>query len=216
MKTKLVSLLALLGLSINVAPLFAGSLSTEYASDFFRRGALLSSESIQGSVSPDLNLAGLNVGVGAFSNQSLDSGSDAYSLKGGVSKSFGDMLSVYGGIEHFEEVPGTATLDVNLELSLDVALSPSLFVARNTDEALYTYEVSAGHSFDVEVATLGLNASYGRTEVSSSTDVDYYSLGASLSRSISDNASVGAGLNYVDSDIINNESVLSIGLTVNF
>jgi len=216
MKTKLVSLLALLGLSINVAPLFAGSLSTEYASDFFRRGALLSNESIQGSVSHDFDLAGLNIGASAFSNQSLDSGSDAYSLKGGVSKSFGDMLSVYGGIEHFEEVPGTATLDVNLELSLDVALSPSLFVARNTDKALYTYEVSAGHSFDVEVATLGLNASYGRTETSTSTDVDYHSLGASLSRSISDNASVGAGLDYVDSDIIDNESVLSIGLTVNF
>jgi|TARA_R110000824_G_scaffold54248_9_gene149739 outer membrane usher protein FimD/PapC len=216
MKNKLVSLLALLGLSINVAPVFAGTLSTEYASDFFRRGSLLSTESLQASVSQDLNLAGFNVGVGAFSNQSLDSGSDAYSLKGGVSKSFWDLLSVYGGIEHFEEVSGAATLDVNLELSLDTVLNPSLFIARNTDKTLYTYEVSAGHSLDVKVAELGLNASYGRTEATSSTDVDYYSLGASLSRSISDNASVGAGLDYVDSDVIDNESVVSVGLTINF
>ncbi len=216
MKTKLVSLLALFGLSFNAMPVSAGSLSTEYASDFFRRGALLSSESLQGSVSYDLNLAGLNVGVGAFSNQSLDSGSDAYSLTAGVSKSFGEMLSVYGGLEHFEETPGDASLLVDLKISADVALSPSVFVARDTDQSLFTYEVSVGHSFDIEVAELGLSALYGRTDVTSSTDVDYHVLGASLSRSISDNASVGAGLDYVDSDVIDSESIVSVGLTVNF
>jgi hypothetical protein len=216
MKTKLVSLLALLGLSFNVMPVFAGSLSTEYASDFFRRGALLSSESLQGSISHDFNLAGLSVGVGAFSNQSLDSGSDAYSLKGGVSKSIGEMFSAYGGVEHFEQAPGDASLLVEIKLSADVPLNPSLLVSRDTDQSLFTYEVGVGHSFDIKVAELGLSATYGRTDVTSSTDVDYHVLGASLSRAISDNASANAGLDYVDSDSINNESIVSVGLTVSF
>ena len=204
-------------LSINAVPAGGNSVDVGYASDHFRRGSLTAQESVQAGASVSLNALGLDSSVGVFTNQAVASGgTDTYIIDAGVSKQIGDLLSLYVGLEHAEYVAGASTLEVNVEAGLDFALNPTVSIYRNTDDSLYTYEASVSHGFDLDVANLGLSASYGNTDATSSSDVEYYVVGASLSRSVSENASVQAGLDYVDSDVIDNESIFSLGLSINF
>jgi hypothetical protein len=216
MKTKIL-MMAFSCLFINAASAGGNSINAGYASDHFRRGALTAEESVQAGASFGFKALGLDSSIGISTNQAVASGgTDFYLVSAGASKSLGELLSVYVGLEHAEFVAGAATLEVNANLSLDTVLNPEVSIYRNTDDALYTYEAAVSHSFDLEVADLGLSASYGNTDVTSSSDVDYYSVGGSLTRSLSENASLTASLDYVDSDSIKNESIFGLGLSVKF
>lgn len=217
MKTKTMIMALMSCLFINAAPAGSNSADVGYASDHFRRGALTAEESVQAGASFGFQALGLESSVGAYTNQAVASGgTDLYIIDAGASKAFGELLSVYVGLEHAEFVTGAATLEVNANVSFDTVLNPKLSIYRNTDDALYTYEASVSHSFDLEVAELGLSALYGNTDATSSTDVDYYSVGGSLSRSLSENSSLIASLDYVDSDVIDNESIFGLGINVKF
>ena len=208
-------IMALLCLISNVAT--AGSLSVGYASDYFRRGAILSSEAVQSSVSIDTDVGGLNASVGASTNQSTAGGSDAYTIEFGASKQLGELFNVYVGLEHFEQVAGDAILDARISIGFDTIFSPSATLYRNTSDDLYTFELSAKHGFDIKVADLCLHGLYGNTDVSSSVNEDYYGLGAIASKSVSDSASLGLSYDYFDSDLISDgESVVGLTLSVNF
>jgi hypothetical protein len=215
MKTKIM-IMALSCLSINAALAGQGSASVGYASDYFLRGSIVSQESIQSSVSYGADLGGINAMASAFTNQSVSSGADTYVFNGTLSKNITDLGSVSLGLEHTELVAGDAVLDVRLGGSLDVLLSPSVVVEKNIEEDLYTFEVSVAHDIDLDIVNLGLSALYGNTDSSATTDIDYYVVGASLSRSINDNALVSAGVDLVDSDSINSESIFSLALSLNF
>ena len=217
MKTKTMIVALISCLSINAAPAGGNSVDVSYASDYFRRGALTAEESVQAGASYGFEALGLDSSIGVFTNQATaSSGTDTYIIDVGASKQLGELFSLYVGLEHAEYVAGAATLEVNVEAGLDVVLNPTVSIYRNTDDALYTYEASVSHSFDLDIASLGLSASYGNTDATSSSNVDYYVAGASLSRSVSDNSSVAVGLDYVDSDVIDNESIFSLGLSINF
>lgn len=208
-------IMALLCLISNVA--IAGSLSVGYASDYFRRGAILSSEAVQSSVSLDTDIGGLNASVGASTNQSTTGGSDAYTIEFGASKQLGELLNVYIGLEHFEQVAGDAVLDARISIGFDTILSPSVTLYRNTSDDLYTFELSAKHGFDIKVADLCLHGLYGNTDASSSVNEDYYGLGAIASKAVSDSASLGLSYDYFDSDLMSDgESVVGLSLSVNF
>lgn len=217
MKTKIMITALISCLSINAAPSGGNSIDVGYASDYFRRGALTAEESVQAGASYSLKVLGLDSSVGVFTNQAIASaGTDTYIINAGGSRQFGELLSLYVGLEHVELVAGDASLEVNLEVGLDTVFSPTVSIYRDIDDALYTYEASVSHSFDLEVASLGLSASYGNTDATSSTDVDYYSFGGSLSKSLTENSSINASLDYVDSDVIDNESIFGIGINVKF
>tara|TARA_Y100000310_G_scaffold124566_1_gene123281 strand:+ start:214 stop:867 length:654 start_codon:yes stop_codon:yes gene_type:complete len=217
MKTKTMIVALISCLSINAAPAGGNSVDVGYASDYFRRGALTAEESVQAGASYGFKALGLDSSIGVFTNQATaSSGTDTYIIDIGASKQLGELLSLYVGLEHVELVAGDASLEVNLEVGLDAVLNPTISIYRNTDEALYTYEAAVSHSFDLEVADLGLSASYGNTDVTSSNDVDYYSVGGSLTRSLSENSSLTASLDYVDSDSIENESIFGLGINVKF
>ena len=216
MKTKLTTILTLLGLSINVASAGNGSAGISYASDYFREGALVSTEALQAQASYGLKAAGLDASVGIFTNQPVDGGVDTYIIDAAFSKALNDTFTASLGLEHTEFVAGVATLDVTASVSLNTILSPSLTAKRDTEDALYVFEVGASHEIDFDIAQLSLGALYGNTDVTSSSNIDYYSVGASLSRSLSDNSSINASIDYVDSDSIDNESIFGLGLTINF
>jgi len=216
MKTKLTTILTLLGLSINVASAGNGSAGISYASDYFREGALVSSEALQAKASYGLKAAGLDASVGIFTNQPVDGGVDTYIIDAAFSKVLNDTFTASLGLEHTEFVAGVATLDVTASVSMNTILSPSLTVKRDTEDALYVFEVGASHEIDFDIAQLSLGALYGNTDVTSSSNIDYYSVGANLSRSLSENSSINASIDYVDSDSIDNESIFGIGLTINF
>ena len=211
MKTYITALLCLIS---NVA--IAGSASIGYTSDYFRRGALLSEEALQTSVSVEKEVAGFALSAGASTNQAVSVGEDSYIIEGGASAQLGELLGLYVGLQHFEQRSDDATLEVNVAVSLDTVLSPTLSVFRDTDDELYTYELGVSHSIDAKVAELELSALYGNTDLTESTDEDYYTLGAKASKSLSENTTLEVGYDYVDSDLINDESIVSASLVFSF
>jgi hypothetical protein len=214
MKTK-TYITALLCLISNVAT--AGSVSVGYTSDYFRRGAVLSSESVQSSLSLDSDVAGLSASAGVSTNLPTAGGSDSYLMEAGASKQLSELLNVYIGLEHFEELAGDSNLDARVSLELSSFLSPTLTVYRNTSDDLYTFELSAKHGVDNDIADLCFHALYGNTDITSSINEDYYGLGVIASKSVSENSTLGLSYDYFDSDLISNgESVLGLSLSVNF
>lgn len=216
MKLKLTSLLVAFGLLSNAA--FSGnSAKIGYASDFFYRGAQKAEQSVQAGVKLGTELAGLNLSAHTCTNQAVDTGNDSYHIGAGASKSFSDgLLSVYAGVNHFEDVPGDALSEVEINLSSNVALNPSVSLFRDFDDSLYTVEFGVSHDFDLSIATLGLDASVGNTDLTNNTDRTYYSAGADVSKSVSENADLSIGVDYIDADDIDREFVFGTALTFNF
>lgn len=215
MKTK-TYITALLCLISNVVVAGTGSAGLGYSSDYFRRGALLSEEAIQSNIGYSQSLAGLDWSVGASTNQPVSVGEDSYIIEGGASAQVGELLGLYVGLQHFEQRSGDATLEVNAVVSLDTLLSPSVSVFRDTDDELYTYELGVSHSINVDFAELGFSALYGITDVTENNEEDYYSLGVVASKSLSANTDLQLGYDYVDSDLIDDESILSASISFSF
>jgi hypothetical protein len=215
MKTKIVSLLIAFGL-LNAA--YAGnSAKLGLASDYFYRGVQKSEESIQGSLMLGGSLGGFNASLHVCSNQAVDSGNDSYHMGAGLGKSFAEgLFSLYGGFNHFEDVPGAALSEAEVRVSSNVLLNPSLTVYRDIDESLYTFELSVSHSLETDIADVSVNASAGNTDVTNSADRDYYSVGGVASKSLSDSSDLSIGVDYIDADNIDGEFVLGSALTFKF
>lgn len=216
MKLKLTSILVAFGLLSNAA--FSGnSAKIGYTSDFFYRGAQKAEQSVQAGVKLGTALGGLNLSSHTCTNQAVDTGNDSYHIGAGVSKSFSEgLLSAYVGVNHFEDVPGEALSEVELVLSSNVALNPSVAVFRDFDDSLYTVELGVSHGFDLSIADLNLDASVGNTDLTNNTDRTYYSVGATVSKSVSENADLAVGVDYIDSDDIDREFVFGTALTFKF
>lgn len=214
MKNKIVSLLLALGLS---SAALANSAKIGYVSDFFYRGEQKALESVQASLDIDQTVAGLNASIHACTNQSVDQGVDSYGLAAGISHTFVDgLLNIYGGFNHFEDVAGDALSEIALRAGLNTIASPTLAIYRNVDDELYTFEGSVSHSIALSIADLGLSASIGNTDITESTDRDYYGLGANLSRKVGEGATLSASVDLVDADNIEREFVFGTALTFNF
>lgn len=209
--------MAFICLFTNAASANTGSLSAGYASDYFREGAMIAGESVTAGVDYSMSAGdSLELSVGAATNQSVSSGSDAYLISVGASKQWSDLIGTYLGVEHFELVSGDAALDVELKVDVSVPFNPTLLVARNTDETLYTVEVGVSHSLELEPINLDFSASYGNADVSTSSDIDYWTLGASTFKSLSENSDLSLDYDYVDSDLVDGESIVGVSLTVSF
>ena len=216
MKLKLTSLLVALGLLTNAA-LMGNSAKVGYVSDFFYRGEQKALESVQAAVDLEASVLGLDAKLHACTNQSVDQGSDSYRFAAGLGTDFAeDLFSIYGGFNHFEDVAGEALSEIELSASINVFANPTISAFRNVDEDLYTFEGSLSESFDVSFASLDVRGSVGNTEVTTTTDRTYYSVGAGLSRSVGEGATLGASVDLVDADDIDREFVFGTALTFNF
>jgi hypothetical protein len=217
LKHKILSLAAITALVITNAAFAGNSAKIGYASDYFYRGAQKAEESLQASLGLKGSLGGLSTSLHACSNQAVDSGNDSYHMGAGVAKAFADdLISAYAGVNHFEDVPGNSLSEVELRASYNGVLSPSVSVYRNFDESLYTVEVGASHGIETELVDITLGAVFGNTELSQSVDVDYYTLGLDVSKSISDNATVVVSTDFVDADNIDDELVVGASVVINF
>jgi len=153
----------------------------------------------------------------ACTNQAVNTGVDSYNLGAGVGKSFSDgLLSVYAGVNHFEDKPGNALSEFQLGLSSSTILNPSVSVYRDFDDSLYTVELGVSQTFDLNVVDLEVDASAGNTDLTNDTDRTYYSVGGSISKSVSENANIALGIDYIDADDIDREFVFGTSLTFNF
>jgi len=216
MKIKLTSLLVAFGLLTNAASA-GNSLKVGYGSDFFYRGSQKAEESIQSSLMLSHAISNLSASAHLCSNQAIDSGSDSYHMGAGLSASLSDgLISFYGGLNRFEDKPGEALSEAEVKVSLGLPLSPSISAYRDLSDALYTFEAGVSHVFENSISDLTIDGAVGNTEVSSVSDITYYSIGAGLSKDLNEVASVGLNLDYVDADKISSEYVWGATLTVNF
>lgn len=215
MKNKIVSLFAALGLITNVAT-YGNSASIGYVSDFVYRGEQKAVESFQSKLDLATKVAGLDASAHACTNQSVDTGVDSYGFAAGLGSSVLDgLLSLYGGFNHYEDVSGEALSEVVITANSNTLLSPSVSIYRNVNRSLYTYEGSLSHSLDLSFAGLNLDGAVGNTEVTSSDERTYYTVGAELTRNIGD-AEAGFSIDLVDSDEIEREFVFGVSLGFNF
>ena len=217
MKTTTLIITALCGFFINAALAGNYTLQTKYSSDYFYRGSLKAQESIQLGVGASGKILDLDYTIGAFSNQSIDSGTDTYILSAGASKSFLDsLLSVYAGVNHVEDLDGASVMEGEINLKFDSILSPTVSIFRDLDADNWTTELSLSHQVDLKLADLEIQGSAGSTENSSSEEETYYSIGAEFSRSLTESSAISLDVSRVDADSINEEYVLGLGISVNF
>ena len=217
MKNTKIIISALLGFFINVASAENFSAGINYASDYLYRGSLTAGQSVQSEIGFNTSKAGLGFSAGAFTNQAIGSSPDSYIFGAGISKSFAeDLLSAYAGFNHVEDVAGSAFSEVELSLGVKWHLSPTVNFYRNLEDSLYTYELNLGHAFDFDLFSLGLNGSVGNTDTTASTDNTYYILGASASRSLSEDADLSVAISRADSDTISDEYIFEIGVALKF
>ena len=115
---------------------------------------------------------------------------------------------------HREHVPGEATSELFLSVGMSTLLEPTITISQDTSESLTTGEVSIGHTIDLDVADLALTGTAGSTETLAE-DRNYYGAGASLSRSFG-GLLANVGVEYIDAEDIDSETVFSAGVSVKF
>ena len=222
MNNKLVKLIALLGLSINVAsaeaPEVNGNLGTKFSSDYHRRGQLVSQEAIQAQVGFNVGLGGVDVFGDFFTNQSTSSdGADNDELTVGLGNSFfEDKLSAYVGIYNTDNSESGDNLEAFASLGLDFPLSPTVSVYRDTDDSLYTFEGQVSYGVDLEIVNLELAGILGNTDVSSAVDSTYFGATLTATKTIKDNVDLYADVSLSDNDTRDNETLWGVGLSVKF
>ena len=222
MNNKLVKLIALLGLSINVAsaeaPEINGNLGTKFSSDYHRRGQVVSQEAVQAQVGFNVGLGDVDVFGDFFTNQSTASnGGNNDELTVGLGSSFfEDKLSAYVGIYNTDNSELGDNLEAFASLGLDFPLSPTVSVYRDTDDSLYTFEGQVSYGVDLDVVNLELAGILGNTDVSSVIDSTYLGAKLTATKTIKDNVNLYADVALSDNDTRDNETLWGVGLSVKF
>ena len=223
MKTKLITLIvALLGLSFNAAsgeaPSVSGDVGARFASDYHRRGEVVSAESLQAQVGFNIELGSVDFYGDLFTNQSTESaGSDTDEATFGLGTPlFGDSLSAYLGVYNTDNGASEDDLEAFASIQLNTTLTPMLSVYRDTDDSLYTFEGQLSHEVDLNIVNLELAGILGNTDTSATTDSTYFGAKVTASKTIKENLNLYADVALSDNDVRDNETVWGVGLSVKF
>ncbi|NBT41960.1 MAG: hypothetical protein EBT20_16075, partial [Alphaproteobacteria bacterium] len=115
---------------------------------------------------------------------------------------------------HREDTPGDAQSEVFVQLAIDTLLNPSVTLSQDVDDSFTTGELGLSHVFDLGLADLTTSGSAGTTETSTGS-TNYYGAGAKLSREFG-GLIASTGVDYVNADDIDSETVFSVGIGVKF
>ncbi len=218
MKTKLKLLALVCALTINAVATetktssFQGGLELGYTSDYYFRGTKVADESTQIQARLSTNVGVADAFVSAFANQGLQS-ADSYQFAVGLAKSYGD-IDVSVGYLHLEDIPGAARGELFVSLGLDTVLNPILTINQDLDDSLTSGELGLSHIIDIDVADLTIAGAAGVSD-SLSGDTNYYEIGGSLSREFG-SLVASVGVDYVDAEDIDSETVFSAGIGIKF
>ena len=216
MKKLLITLTAITALIINAAYAGSGSESLGYGSDTFNKGSLLTEENLSASVGYSQEIESLTLQGSAASFDELSDGQSVYIFSVGASSEFADLLKAYLGLEHEETVNGKSQLDAVARLSLNTALSPYVLIQRDTSDNNYVFEGGVSHDFDLQFANLTVGGSVGNADRYGLKNNDYYQVGATLSKDLTDSIEASVGYSRVDSESMDGEDLLSAGLSFSF
>jgi len=121
------------------------------------------------------------------------------------------------GLYHYEFLAGSSNLEGFIQANLDVVLSPTVRVYRDTDASLWTYEAGVSHDVEIpDIATLTLGATAGLTETSSTAEVEYYEVSGEFTRDITENLEGVLLVAYNDADNRDGETLAAFGFRVSF
>ena len=216
MKKLLITLTAITALIINAAYAGSGSVSLGYGSDTFNKGSLLTKENLSASVGYSQEVESLTLEGSAASFDELSDGQSVYIFSVGASSEFTDLLKAYIGLEHEETVNGKSQLDAVVRLSLNTVLSPYVLIQRDTSDNNYVFEGGVSHGFDLQFANLTVGGSVGNADRYGLKNNDYYQVGATLSKDLTDSVEASVGYSRVDSESMDGEDLLSAGLSFSF
>ena len=217
MKIKLIITALLCALNINAradSHTPKANIGLGYVSDFVYRGSAVSTEATQWKLGGNVGLNGVDVFANVLHNDAF-AGDDATFITAGVGKSFADnLLDAYIGIED-RKINNDNTLDVLLVGELNTVLSPSVVLARNTEDSLYTYELNLRHSIDSEIGKFCIVGGIGTTDVTDTVERDYTSVGVEYCKAIGE-IDLNAGVYVVDSDDLARDTISAVSLTYKF
>lgn len=197
------------------------SLSADLVSDYVFRGVSLADTAIQ---------TGVEAGVGDFyagawfstgvGDTSVLAG-DEIDLYAGYGLTLSETLSADVGVTYYHYPQGgglfstngggSGTYEVYGGLALDTAFAPSLYAYYDFTLEAFTVEGSVGHSVAAgESVSFDLGLSAGLVD-GDGFSYEYATASASLSKSITDAASVYVGANYSlnSEDVLNYSKILS-------
>lgn len=217
MKTKLIVLALCSALSFNAASAEStGSIGLGYASDFYYRGTELSAEAAQLTLGAKANLGSVNLEAGVFSNQATGDTVNTNMLDLGISSTFADdLLNVYGGFKNIDIQGAESRLDVVVSVGLGTVLNPTLTLARDTDDDLWTYELGVSHTFSTDIADFKLCGLGGSTDLTETTEREYVGAGLTVSKSIG-NVEPYASVKVIKPEGADRDTIVGAGITFNF
>ena len=106
--------------------------------------------------------------------------------------------------------------EIQVSASVNVFANPTVSAFRNVDEDLYTFEGSLSESFDLSFASLDVRGSIGNTEITTSNDRTYYSVGGGLTRQVGAGVDLSLSVDLIDADDIDREFVFGTALAFLF
>jgi hypothetical protein len=223
MKTRLVSLITVL-LGLGFASVQAGDINVngnvgaKYASDYHRRGQVVSDEAIQAQVGFNVGLGGVDLFGDLFTNQATSASSaDNDEITVGLGTSLlEDRLNAYAGVYNTSNSSSGDSLEAFASLGLNTLLAPSLSVYRDTDSSLYTFEGQLSHSFDLGLVQLEVAGVLGKTDLTANTDSTYYGTVLTASREFNEGLNVYTDVALSDNDARKYETVWGVGLRLQF
>tara|TARA_Y100000593_G_C4319314_1_gene342834 strand:+ start:1326 stop:2009 length:684 start_codon:yes stop_codon:yes gene_type:complete len=181
----------------------SGGFSLGYDSDIGFRGVAGQTSAVQGSVGLEVDLFGIDVSVGTFSNikQDYDNETQLW-LETGVSLLDGVTTSV--GVVTYDEnhVLGDAT-EAYVDLGAEFILSPSVRVYYGPSDSTLTVEGSVSHQIDLtEEVGVEAVATVGNTSIADER-ATYYSLDVFATYELKDDTELFASIDLTELQDIN-------------
>jgi len=212
--------LALAGalISNNVASAVSGKVDTKYHSDAEYRGQAIADDTLSASVTLSQSLDRLSAGLRLETLNALDSGAEMHFIDASLSTDLvADKLS--GTIGWLNTDTGTNQSELYVSVTAKTLLSPTLTVYRDTSDELYNYVLGVSTG---EIVVEGLPVTFvagldvGFIDRTLTTDDTYVEAHVCAKKSLTENADIYAGIEYDDSDLVDDEVGFVLGLSVNF
>jgi len=219
MKTKIMLTALMSVLSLNVASAYEalnGNADIRFASEYHRRGVIVSQDALQTSLSVNTNLGSFGLHGDATSNQSLETGSDSLDGTIGLSYNINDKINLLVGVYNSQIDSTGTTLESFVNVSLNTLFNPGVTIYRDVSDELYTFEGRLSHGFDLQVLQLGTSVVVGSTELSQADTSTYVAASLVASKELKPGLNLYADLTYSDADNREEEWLYGVGLAVKF
>ena len=217
---KLFLALAIAGalISSNVASAVSGKLNTKFHSDAEYRGQAVAEDVLSAGVTLSKSLGSFETGARLETLNALDSGAQLNFIDVSLSTDLiADKLS--GAVGWLNTDSGTQLDELYVSVTAKTLLSPTLTVYRDTSEELYNYVIGVSTG-DIQVeglpVTFVAGLDVGFVDRTATTDDTYVEAHVCAKKGLTDNADLYVGVEYDDSDLIDNELGFVVGLSVSF